>query len=53
MQEMTNGPWREHLKKAPNPGITPFPIEKEQVNAAWTTSDNEIRDDLKDNILRK
>ena len=53
MQEMTQGPWREHLKKAPKPGITPLPIAKKQVIAAWTTSDSEIRDDLKGTILRK
>ena len=29
-------------KKALKPAITPLPIEEEQVNTAWTTSDKEL-----------
>ena len=29
-------------KKALKPAITPLPIEEEQVNTAWTTSDQEL-----------
>ena len=29
-------------KKALKPAITPLPVEEEQVNTAWTTSDKEL-----------
>ena len=32
----------QEAKKALKPAITPLPIEEEQINTAWTTSNKEL-----------
>jgi hypothetical protein len=43
--------WREHLKKAPKPGMEEYEEEKRQLNTIWESEDDEIFETLKTEIL--